>query len=183
MHHTRTLERDRFFLGTWTHVMPTWTHSLSMAILQCNGTHEGQGWPDNCTTQHYFDVNGEMSPDWPRGPAGGRPGASWGRFWQTNPWSYFGLIRMAGGNGHSPGRGWPYSKGISSCSLFLLLFRPSPMDENGIQRCSSQPWGEYEVEEATQVVILSLVSLVTKFPLGRGNTGTPSAQGSGLCST
>ena len=34
-----------------------------------------------------------------------------------------------------------------------------------------------------QVVGILLVSSVTKFPFGRGNIGTPSTQGSDLCST
>ncbi len=87
--HPRTSERGRF-LGMQPHAMHTQTHSSSMAILQCNGTHEGQGRPDNCTTQHHSDAYGGMSIDWPPGPAGGRPGAPWGQFWQTNPRSYFG---------------------------------------------------------------------------------------------
>ncbi len=37
--------------------------------------------------------------------------------------------------------------------------------------------------ETTQAVSIPLVSSVTKFPFGRGKIGTPSAQGSGLCST
>ncbi len=50
--HPRTSERGRF-LGSRPHATPAWTHSSSMATSQCEGPHEGKGWPEDHTTQHH----------------------------------------------------------------------------------------------------------------------------------